>query len=380
MTNPDPPVDAAAMPDKPRRARTENSRQERILTLHRKLKAARRPIPVATLLAELGCSKATLYRDFAFLRDALGAPLLLGGEPSAVRYVERDGETAFELPGLWLSSGELHALIALYEMASRRTGAGPLNEALTPLKGRIARLLEAETGRSGWPEGRIRVVASTPRRLDEGVFRAVASATLEGWRLAFDYDARSTGRSNERIVSPQRLVHYRDNWYLDAFDHGRDGVRSFAVDRIDRPRILDQPVEQMAAGELDQQVQAGYGIFSGPARATAVIRFSAKASRWVADERWHAHQEGRWLADGRYELRLPYSNSRELLGDILRHGADAEIVAPLSLREQARSMLELAIANYDAALATGADVEAGMEDGNRGDPDSATAPPLVRPR
>lgn len=361
MANTDLPDVTADLPGKPRRARTENSRQERILSLHRKLKVARRPIPVSTLLDELGCSRATLYRDFAFLRDALGAPLLLGGEPSAVRYIEHEDEPSFELPGLWLSSGELHALVALYEMASRRTGAGPLNEALTPLKGRIARLLEAETGRSGWPEGRIRVVASTPRRLDETVFRAVASATLEGWRLAFGYDARSTGRSDERTVSPQRLVHYRDNWYLDAFDHGREGVRSFAVDRIDQPRILDQPALQLPDGELNEQVQAGYGIFSGPARATAVIRFSAKASRWVADERWHAQQEGRWLGDGRYELRVPYSNSRELLGDILRHGADAEIVAPLSLREQARSMLELAIANYDAAVGAGSDPDAGPE-------------------
>ena len=374
MSPTDPPDAPAALPGKARRARTENTRQERILTLHRKLKAARRPIPVGSLLDELDCSRATLYRDIAFLRDALGAPLQLGGEPSAVRYVQNEGEPSFELPGLWLSSGELHALVALYEMASRRTGAGPLNEALAPLKGRIARLLEAETGRSGWPEGRIRVVASTPRQLDETVFRTVASATLEGWRLAFDYDARTTGRSDERTVSPQRLGHYRDNWYLDAYDHGRDGLRSFAVDRIDRPRVLEEAAEQLPTAELDNQVQAGYGIFSGPARATAVIRFSARASRWVADERWHARQEGRWLADGRWELRVPYSNPRELLGDILRHGADAEIVAPLSLREQGRSMLELAIANYDAAVATGPVPADDAEDEDDSGPGAGGAP------
>lgn len=333
-----------------RKPRAETSRQERILALHRKLKSARRPIPVRELPEALGCSRATLYRDIAFLRDALGAPIVLGGEPSSLRYVEREGDT-FELPGLWLSSAELHALVALYEMASRRSGAGALNEALAPLKQRIERLLANEAQRSGWPEGRVRVVASAARRVDEAAFRTVASATLEGRRLRFQYSARSTGRRAEtRTVSPQRLVHYRDNWYLDAWDHGREALRSFSIDRIDAPEMLDEATLPVAPEELDAQVVAGYGIFSGPARATAVIRFSAKAARWVADERWHSRQEGRWLADGSYELRVPYSNPRELLGDVLRHGGDAEILEPLPLREEAKSMLTLALANYRSAF------------------------------
>jgi predicted DNA-binding transcriptional regulator YafY len=343
-TDPDPDA-APATPARARKQRPEVSRQERILALHRKLKAARRPIALKTLQDELGCARATLYRDLAFLRDALGAPLLLGGEPSSARYIERDGDT-FELPGLWLSSDELHALVALYEMATRSSGAGPLNEALAPLKGRIEKLLAAESGRPGWPEGRVRVVASAARRIDESVFRAVASAVLGGHRLRFSYSARSTGRSGERTVSPQRLVHYRDNWYLDAWDHGRDALRSFAVDRIAGPEPLQQEAQLIPADQLDAHLVGGYGIFSGPVRATAVIRFSAKAARWVADERWHSRQEGRWLPDGSYELRLPYSNPRELLGDVLRHGGDAEIIEPLALREEAKSMLALALANY----------------------------------
>ena len=339
--------DNADLPaSKPRKPRAENSRQERIMALHRKLRAARRPIPVETLREELGCSRATIYRDLGYLRDALGAPIILGGEPSSARYVEAGGER-FELPGLWLSSDELHALVALYEMASRSTGAGPLNEALTPLKARIEHLLTVESGRSdGWPEGRVRVVASAARRIDEAVFRSVATATLERRRLAFHYDARSTGRGTERIVSPQRLVHYRDNWYLDAWDHGREALRSFAVDRIRQPQLDKAAAQEVDPATLDAHVVAGYGIFSGPSRAIAVIRFSAKAARWVADERWHSRQEGQWLPDGRYELRLPYSNSRELLGDVLRYGGDAEIVEPLPLREEAKSTLHLALANY----------------------------------
>ncbi|MCC6756732.1 MAG: WYL domain-containing protein, partial [Arenimonas sp.] len=57
-------------------------------------------------------------------------------------------------------------------------------------------------------------------------------------------------------------------------------------------------------------------------------------------------QEGRFLPDGRYELKVPYSNPRELLMDVLRYGADAEIIAPVPLRESARMSLQLALARY----------------------------------
>lgn len=69
------------------------------------------------------------------------------------------------------------------------------------------------------------------------------------------------------------------------------------------------------------------------------MRFSAHAARWVADEHWHSQQQGAWLKDGRYELKLPYSNSKELLMDVLKYGPDAEVVAPLSLREEMKILL-----------------------------------------
>ena len=69
--------------------------------------------------------------------------------------------------------------------------------------------------------------------------------------------------------------------------------------------------------------------------------------RWVADERWHSQQQGRFLPDGRYELKVPYSGTRELLMDVLNYGSDAEIVEPPALREQVRALLQLAMSHYD---------------------------------
>ena len=319
-------------------------RYERTLALHRILKSARYPVSLQRLMDELACSRATLYRDIAFLRDALGAPVESEGE-GGFRYNEKDAER-FELPGLWLNSDELHALLATHQLLDR-TGSGVLSSALAPLRGRIESLLAQQAGGKRWPVERVRVIGSYVRQRDEIAFRVVASAVLERKRLAFDYLARSTNERTHRTVSPQRLTHYRDNWYLDAWDHDREALRSFSVDRIQHARVQDEAARDLPDAELDQHLASSYGIFSGAPKGIAVILFSAKAARWVADEHWHSKQEGRFFFVGRYELRLPYSNAKELLIDILRYGADAEISEPASLRQQARAMLQLAASAYE---------------------------------
>ena len=320
-------------------------RYERILSLHRLLKKSRYPVSLQRLKDELGCSRATLYRDIAFLRDALGAPIESGeGEQAAFRYDEAEAER-FELPGLWLTSDELSALLALNELVAR-SGPGILADALAPFEKRMQSLLSDHSSGARLPIERIRVIASGMRKLDEISFRVVAGAVMARRQLKFRYKARSTGSTTERLVSPQRLAHYRDNWYLDAWDHEREGLRSFAVDRIAAPQMQDAEAIDRDDAELNQHLAASYGIFSGAPKAWATLRFSPHAARWVADEHWHSQQQGQFLSDGRYELKVPYSNSKELLMDVLKYGPDAEVIAPLSLREEMKILLQLSIGAY----------------------------------
>src|SRR5690606_5554044 len=294
---------------------------------------ARYPVTVARLQDELGCSRATVYRDVAFLRDALMAPIVGDGEAGISYDTEDSGR--FELPGLWLSSEELHALLAAQQLLSR-SGGGVLSSALAPLQSRIEKLLSEHASGKQWPMERVRVIPHRTRRLDEHAFRPVCAAVLGRKRLVFEYRARSTDEKTRRTVSPQRITHYRDNWYLDAWDHEREGLRSFSVDRIVHARGLDEAAIDVDEGELDRHLGAGYGCYSVTPTGNATIVYSAKEASWLADEHWHSHQQGRHLGEGIYELKVPYSAARELLMDVLHYGSDAEIIEPKSLREQAR--------------------------------------------
>lgn len=104
-----------------------------------------------------------------------------------------------------------------------------------------------------------------------------------------------------------------------------------------------QPAIEMETSELDTHYASAYGILAGKANRTAVLRFTAQAARWVADERWHPEQRGHFLTDGGYELRVPYRDARELVMDVLRYGAEVEVVGPEGLRDEVAGRLRKAV-------------------------------------
>ena len=91
---------------------------------------------------------------------------------------------------------------------------------------------------------------------------------------------------------------------------------------------------------LNDVLGSGYGIFSGKDVKWATLKFSPLRARWVASEKWHRKQVGKLLEDGSYELKVPYSNDPELLMDILKYGADCEVVGPEELRERVAKEVE----------------------------------------
>ena len=153
-------------------------------------------------------------------------------------------------------------------------------------------------------------------------------------RLELVHYSRERDEETEREVSPQRLVHYRDNWYLDTWCHLRRALRSFAVDGFRRAIVSTKSAREVPAETLDAELGSGYGIFAGAHTATAKLRFSPRRARWVANEQWHSRQRGHYDEHGYYLLEFPYSDERELIMDILKFGADVEVMAPETLRAE----------------------------------------------
>lgn len=249
------------------------------------------------------------------------------------------------MPGLWLNADELLALLTLKHLLANLE-PGLLDDHLRHLQTRIDQLLASHHLGAGQTIHRIRVLAMASRRKNPRHFQIVAGAVLQRRRMRIDYYSRERDETRTREISPQRLAHYRDNWYLDAWCHERKSLRVFAVECIRAIEPLTKAAKNVADSTLDRELASSYGIFAGKPYATAVLRFTAKRARWVASENWHPQQGSQWLDDGRYELRVPYSDDRELIMDILKYGADVEVAAPESLRMVVKKQLESAANQY----------------------------------
>lgn len=309
-----------------------------------------------SLQQRLEVSRATLTRDLAFLRDRVQLPIEYDRQAGGYRIVRSNANrpAQYELPGLWFSAQEMHALLTMHRLIANLDTGGLLGPHIQPLMGRMNLLLGAADNPAEEVVRRIHLIAVGAREFQLDHFQLVGSGLLRRKRLMLDYHARSTNQQSRREVSPQRLIHYRHNWYLDAWCHTREALRSFAVDAIGRVEVLDRPAIDVEDGTLDAVLGAGYGIFSGKDVKWATLRFSPKLARWVASERWHPDQEGRLLEDGGYELTVPYSEDTELVMDILRYGVECEVVGPEALRERVREAVTGMTAIYKTQPAKGA--------------------------
>ncbi len=301
------------------------------------------------LLDELEVSPATLKRDLAYLRDRLGAPIEYERESNGYRFGAGWRGEKHELPGLWFSERELYALLMAHQLLGELDSDGVISRHLQPLRERVMQMLGS--GPAGEVEAqtllrRVRIISPAKRPVPSQHFELIGEALSQRRRVHMRYLTRGRNAVSEREVSPQRLVHHRNTWYLDAWCHGREKLLRFALDAVQSAQALEAPSKDMPLEAVEAEMDAGYGIYAGGRRRWATLLFDAQAAAWVSKEQWHAEQKARWLDNGRYELSVPYVDETEIVMDILRHGEQVQVTAPPALARAVKDRLLAAAQRY----------------------------------
>jgi len=305
----------------------------------------RKVVAFSSLQNELGVSRATLKRDLDYMRDRFNAPIEYDREANGYRFGRPRTGPRYELPGLWFNASEIHALLTTLQLLGGLQ-PGLLDGQVTPVVERLRAILGS--GDHSWEEvvKRIRIFQPERREGKAAHFSVIAAALLKRSRLWIRHYNRKEDRETEREISPQRLAHYRDNWYVDAYCHMREDLRSFAVDAIREAVLRDARAKEVAEAELDEHLGTGYGIFAGRKVEWATLRFSPQAARWVSAQSWHPKQRARVEKDGSYILDVPYAEDGELVMEILKFGPQIEVLAPQALRERVAASLSEAAQRY----------------------------------
>lgn len=316
---------------------------DRVLLLHRLLSGRRWGIPLIRMADELECSAKTVTRTITLMRDQLNAPIEFIKAEHGYRYAGT-GSDMFDLPGLWLSAGELQSMILLLGMLEN-LGNSLLARELKAVNQLLAKNLKARRLNPVDLSSRIKVLPLANSEVDESAFTTIGEALVNRQQLDVRYSDYQ-GKRSRRKLSPQTLVYYRDNWYLDAWCHKREALRVFALARIEACALTSEKAKELAPDALEKHFATGYGIFAGTAKQRAELRFTPPVALEISRQRWHPEQQGEWRNDD-YHLSFPYSDERELLRDIFRHLPHVEVLKPASLKKAVKKCLQESVALYE---------------------------------
>ena len=323
---------------------------DRLYQLERLL-LSRKALGRDALLGELEISHATLKRYLELLRDRMNVPVLYDrySNTYAIRQPVEKGQASNErqeLPGVWFSQQEIIALLTMYRLIASLDAAGMLQRHLQPILQRLNTMLASTHMQAQELQRRVRIIGAARREVPSRFFELVGLALTQRQQLQVSYFTRSRSETSDRTLSPQRLVHHRNTWYLDAWCHTSKGLKRFALDAIRAAQILDAPAKEMALSTVEKALDEGYGIYAGAKLRWATLVFTPWSAIWVAPEQWHPDQKSRTLPDGSLELKLPYTHDAELLMDVQRHGADVRVVSPVALRKKLLAGLKRAVDQY----------------------------------
>jgi predicted DNA-binding transcriptional regulator YafY len=329
---------------------------DRLYQLERLLRS-RQSLGRDALLKELEISRATLKRYLEVLRDRMNVPVVydrysnsysITGIGQAASNSGNGGNPGQrqELPGVWFNQQEIVALLTLYKLIAGLDSAGMLQRHLQPILQRLTAMLGSTALSAQELQRRVRILSPGRREITSRFFELIGLALTQRRQLAVTYFTRSRNETSERVLSPQRLVHHRNTWYLDAWCHTQKKLQRFALDAVQKASVLNQPAKETALDTIEKAMDEGYGIYAGATLRWATLVFTPWAAIWVAPEQWHPAQKSRMLPDGSLKLEVPYTHDDELLMDIARHGADVRVIAPAALRDRLVAGLRKALDQY----------------------------------
>ncbi len=200
--------------------------------------AIRKKLTAAQIADSLETSVRTVYRYIDAL-CASGVPVVAeSGHDGGIRILDSFKETP-----LFFSSVELKALVDAFKFAQ---GAGyPYTEELESALKKVENGLQEEQRRdlSRQASGLDVISPARPPSVVP-LLRELEQAAKDGRTVRIVYHKANAEQESEREIDPYGLAYDRNEWYVVAFCHRAQAVRTFRVDRILRLELTEAQFEQ----------------------------------------------------------------------------------------------------------------------------------------
>ncbi len=308
------------------------------MRIHQALASGKSPNS-ESLARECEVASKTVRRDIEFMRERMGLPIAYNGATKGFYYTEE----VSGFPNVQITEGELFALIVAEKALQQYRGTHfekPLLSAIKKMEQSLPNTISLNLASL---EQTISFRTRAEPLLNLEVFDQLSRAAAERRQIELSYRKPGQSKAEARLVDPYHLANINGEWYLFAYDHAREDIRTFAPTRIQSVKATGRTFPRPERFSLEQRLQNSFGVYSGKGAYHVVIRFAPRVADYVREKKWHESQELRELKAGGVELSLKLSSLPEIERWILSWGGDATVIKPLELRESihaaARSIL-----------------------------------------
>lgn len=330
---------ADMMEDKPKRVGVTRRPYQRMYAIHRAIREGGYP-NCTTLARMLEVTPKTIQRDIDFMRNEFGVPIHYDGTMHGFRC--DDGVSDF--PGFVMGAEELAALF-LARTALESIRGTALEEPLSKVFSKLIRPVEGVV-HLNWSEMDEAFTRKMPevRARDVKQFGELAEAVLNRHEVSFHYRKLDAERPALRRVQPLHLGEVEGCHYLIAHDLDRNALRTFALPRITRLKVLSSRFERPVGFDGREHLRRSFGVWhkSADQRVHLVrVKLRGYAARLAQERRWHPTQEITVLDDkgNTVEVRFEAGALEEVLRWVLSFGSKAEVVGPPELQQMVREEL-----------------------------------------
>lgn len=286
-------------------------------------------------------SKSSFDRAKRTLRDELGITLLSPAN-GGYKLLEHE-KNRIHIGDMLVTQKELIDLLQVIKLLQPVAQKNHLNAVISPALKRMQMILPAEYSDK---LDFVDAFSHGEREQSNPFFQKVLHAFQQNKRLEINYMARSdaSGQTRLRQISPQKILRYRSNWYLIAWCHLREDLRTFSIEKINSAKLLDLPNKKINKTKIEQHYTLTYGIFSGEKVENAELEFYPPLSLWVQDECWHHQQQGHLEANHCYHLSIPIGeNLTEIVMQLAMYGDAVRVISPPRLKQALIEHYESAI-------------------------------------
>ena len=305
---------------------------ERMLRIHQAIQAGKYPNATA-LAGELEVSTKSIYRDIDFMRDRLELPIEFAVARNGFHYTQEVGS----FPTLQITEGELFALLVAEKSLQQYRGTTfekPLRSAFKKMAAALPDTISLNL--ADW-EQTISFRTSIEPILNLEIFDALAQATAQRKQLELTYRKPGRKETEPRVVDPYHLANINGEWFLFAYCHLRNDIRTFVPARILQAKPTGRAFVRPPKFSLQKRLRDSFGVLTGPGEFDVVVRFDELAADYIREKRWHPSQQLTESEDGGVQLRLKLSSLAEIQRWILSWGGRATVLAPVELAQSVKA-------------------------------------------